>query len=188
MFPVPFPFPGVDPMPTRRPISDAVARTGRSPAVRLIAFGASLAVVVLGGQATDALLATPLLPGAPAWIAVGWALLLGGLGLCAWCVALFATAGGTPVPTKPPGALVQRGPYAWVRNPMLSGVFAALFGVGLVLRSPAITFLWTPAYVLLHILELKRVEEPRLERRFGVAYRAYRNVVPMFIPRPWRRG
>jgi hypothetical protein len=67
---------------------------------------------------------------------------------------------------------------------MLTGVFAALFGTGLLLRSPSLVLLWAPVYALLHVLELKWVEEPELERRFGVAYRAYRDAVPMFVPLP----
>jgi protein-S-isoprenylcysteine O-methyltransferase Ste14 len=66
---------------------------------------------------------------------------------------------------------------------MLTGVFAALFGLGLLLHSTGIALIWTPAYVLVHLVELKRVEEPELERRFGAAYSDYKAQVPMFIPR-----
>ena len=38
------------------------------------------------------------------------------------------------------------------------------------------------------VVELKKVEEPELELRFGEAYAEYKRRVPMFIPRPWRRG
>jgi protein-S-isoprenylcysteine O-methyltransferase Ste14 len=155
--------------------------------VGLAVFGASLAVVIGGGLATDRALGAPPLPSGAAWSAGGWSLAVLGLALCGWCVSLFANSGGTPVPLNPPRDLVQRGPYAWARNPMLTGVFAALFGTGILLRSPSTVFLWIPAYVLVHVLEIKRVEEPDLERRFGVAYRAYRDATPMFIPRPWRR-
>ncbi|NIQ58914.1 MAG: hypothetical protein GWN71_37780, partial [Gammaproteobacteria bacterium] len=185
---------------------DAAERTGRGEAwtVRLVhslavgpaarrrrwtpaglgVFGASLALVVFGGLATDRLLSIPTLPGNPAWTVAGLVLVLGGLGLSAWCAGLFARARGTPVPVNPPSELIQRGPYAWVRNPMLTGVFASLVGTALLLRSPSMVLLWTPAYLLLHVLELKWVEEPELERRFGVAYRAYRDAVPMFLPLP----
>jgi protein-S-isoprenylcysteine O-methyltransferase Ste14 len=166
----------------------AVTPTGRRrwTLAGLTVFASSLAVVVLAGLATDRLASLPPLPGGAAWTAAGIGLVLSGLGMCAWCVGLFARARGTPVPLNPPTELIQRGPYGWARNPMLTGVFAALFGVGLLLRSPSILLLWAPAYVLLHVLELKWVEEPELERRFGVAYRAYRDGVPMFVPRFWR--
>ena len=160
------------------------ARRWRWTAAGLGVFGASLALVVLGGLATDRLLSVPALPGNPAWSVAGFALVLGGLGLSAWCAGLFARARGTPVPANPPSALIQRGPYAWVRNPMLTGVLAALVGTGLLLRSASMVLLWIPAYLLLHVLELKWVEEPELEQRFGVGYRAYRDAVPMFLPLP----
>jgi len=156
--------------------------------VGLTLFAVSLAFVALGGLATDRLLSIAALPGGPGWRTAGLTLVGVGLALCAWCVGLFVRARGTPVPMNPPSELIRSGPYAWVRNPMLTGVFAALFGAGLLLGSVSIVLLWAPAYVLLHVLELKWVEEPELERRFGVAYRAYRETVPRFVPRlrrPW---
>jgi protein-S-isoprenylcysteine O-methyltransferase Ste14 len=164
-----------------------VTSAGRRPRwtlAGLTLFATSLAVVVAAGLATDRLLSLARLPPGPVWRAVGLGLLLSGIGLCTWCVALFGRARGTPVPVNPPTELIQSGPYAWVRNPMLTGVFAALFGAGVLLRSPSIVLLWAPVYVLLHVLELRRVEEPELERRFGVAYRAYRDAVPAFLPLP----
>jgi protein-S-isoprenylcysteine O-methyltransferase Ste14 len=71
---------------------------------------------------------------------------------------------------------------------MLTGVFLALFGVGVLLHSLSIVLFWTPGYILVHLMELKLVEEPELERRFGVAYAEYRGRVPMFFPRLWRRS
>jgi protein-S-isoprenylcysteine O-methyltransferase Ste14 len=68
---------------------------------------------------------------------------------------------------------------------MLTGVFTALLGLGLLLHSIGIALIWTPAYVLVHVAELKWVEEPELARRFGSDYAEYRARVPMFIPRPW---
>ncbi len=47
-----------------------------------------------------------------------------------WSVLTFLRAKGTPVPFNPPPRLVTTGPYAYVRNPMLTGVFALLFGLG----------------------------------------------------------
>jgi len=66
---------------------------------------------------------------------------------------------------------------------MLTCVFGALVGLGLLLHSVGITLIWTPAYALVHMAELKWVEEPELARRFGSDYADYRGRVPMFIPR-----
>jgi protein-S-isoprenylcysteine O-methyltransferase Ste14 len=144
-------------------------------------------IVVFGGLFTDGRLGRPeLLPGA-AGASVGISLLVLGATLTGWCVARFIGARGTPVPFNPPAELVVSGPYLWVRNPMLTGVFLALLGLGFLLHSWSIVFLWTPAYIVAHAVELKLVEEPELEQRFGESYSEYRTRVPMFLPRPWRR-
>jgi protein-S-isoprenylcysteine O-methyltransferase Ste14 len=149
----------------------------------LLIFGSTLAVVIVGGLYTDRWLGLPaLLPGKFGAV-VGVLFLAAGASLCGWCVARFLKARGTPVPLNPPGELIVSGPYAWVRNPMLTGVFGALVGLGLLLHSVGIALIWTPAYVLVHMAELKWVEEPELARRFGSAYADYRARVPMFIPR-----
>jgi protein-S-isoprenylcysteine O-methyltransferase Ste14 len=155
--------------------------------VGLVIFGLSLVIVIAAGLATDrAIGAPPLLPGATGAV-VGTVLLASGAVLCGWCVASFLRARGTPVPFNPPKQLVVTGPYLWMRNPMVTGVFGVLFGLGFLLHSPSIVLIWTPLYVLAHVIELRRVEEPELERRFGASYTEYRRAVPMFIPRPWRR-
>lgn len=156
--------------------------------VGLAVFGLTLAVVVAGGLLTDGVIgATALLPGIPG-AAIGTLLLVPGSLLCAWCVLRFHRAKGTPVPFNPPKELVVTGPYVWMRNPMVTGVFISLFGIGFILHSASIVLVWTPLYVLAHVVELKKVEEPELERRFGASYAEYRRTVPMFIPRLWRRS
>lgn len=172
-------------------IADFFHRTATGPKHRrvlltpvgLLVFGGSLFVVILGGLATDrALRLGRLFPGTLGLV-VGGLLLVFGVLLCSWCVVLFWMARGTPVPMNPPDKLIISGPYGWVRNPMVTGVFGVLLGLGLILHSTGISLIWTPAYVLVHWIELKRVEEPELARRFGAAYLDYRERVPMFIPR-----
>lgn len=149
----------------------------------LTLFSALLILLVPLSRWTDrALGLAELLPG-HLGTAIGVMLFAAGLPLWAWCIALFWHAGGTPVPFSPPRELVARGPYVWVRNPMLTAVFAFLFGLGFCLHSPAMVALWTPVFLLLNVVELKRVEEPELVRRFGDAYLEYRARVPMFVPR-----
>jgi protein-S-isoprenylcysteine O-methyltransferase Ste14 len=156
--------------------------------VGFLAFGGSLVVVIAGGLLTDRALGLPRLMPGTMGLVVGTPFLVAGALLSGWCVVRFWRARGTPIPVNPPKELIASGPYAWVRNPMLTGVLGALFGLGLVLHSIGVTLIWTPAYVLLHLIELKRVEEPELERRFGASYMEYKKRVPMFIPRPrWSR-
>ena len=66
---------------------------------------------------------------------------------------------------------------------MLTGVFLVLFGIGFWMGSVCMTFLFTPLFIVLNVLELKYIEEPELEQRLGEAYVAYKNRVPMFLPR-----
>jgi protein-S-isoprenylcysteine O-methyltransferase Ste14 len=152
----------------------------------LLIFGFTLAAVVVLGLYTDRVLRMPeVLPGRLG-VSIGVVLLALGSLLCGWCVLRFRRAKGTPVPFNPPTELIVAGPYLWMRNPMVTGVFTALFGIGLFLHSGSIVFIWTPLYILAHVIELKTVEEPELELRFGAAYTEYKRTVPMFIPRPWR--
>jgi protein-S-isoprenylcysteine O-methyltransferase Ste14 len=148
--------------------------------VGLLFAAGLLLLVVFGGFFTDRALALrPLLPGALGG-SIGAGLLAAGLVLWGWCLRLFK---GKGVPFNPPSRLVVAGPYAWVRNPMLSGLFVALFGVGFILHSVSMVFLWTPAFILLNVIELKLVEEPELERRLGAMYKEYRESVPMLVPK-----
>ena len=154
--------------------------------VGLVVFGASLFLVVVTGLLVDRVLhIPPLLPGVLGTV-VGSPLFVAGSGLCGWCVVRFRKAAGTPVPVNPPTELVVSGPYIWTRNPMLTGVFTGLFGLGILLHSVGMVLISIPAYILLHVIELKLVEEPELERRFGTDYSDYRRRVPMFWPRFWR--
>jgi protein-S-isoprenylcysteine O-methyltransferase Ste14 len=102
--------------------------------------------------------------------------------LIGWSVLTFLRAKGTPVPFNPPPQLVTTGPYAYVRNPMLTGVFALLFGIGVLLGSASLLFIFTPLFILANVWELKVIEEPELLKRLGQDYIEYRKRTPMFFP------
>lgn len=106
-----------------------------------------------------------------------------GLFLILWSILHFIKVKGTPVPFNPPPKLVTTGPYAYVRNPMVTGVFILLFGLGILFNSVSLVFIFTPFFILINVLELKTVEEPELEKRFGKEYVEYKKRIPMFIPR-----
>jgi protein-S-isoprenylcysteine O-methyltransferase Ste14 len=145
-----------------------------------------LLLVIFGSRLTDRALGLPrLLPGGLG-IAIGAPLLAAGLALHAWCVVLFKKApggGGIGVPANPPRELVVVGPYAWMRNPMVTAFFVWLSGLGLMLHSTSMVFVWTPTFLAVMVVELKLVEEPELERRLGAPYREYKGRVPMFVPK-----
>jgi len=99
-----------------------------------------------------------------------------------WSVLNFLRAKGTPVPFNPPPQLVTTGPYAYVRNPMLTGVFALLFGFGVLLGSASLLIIFTPLFIIINVWELKAIEEPELLKRLGQDYIEYRKKTPMFFP------
>ena len=117
-------------------------------------------------------------------------LLAAGFLLWLWSLLHFIRVKGTPVPFNPPPKLVATGPYAYVRNPMVTGLSLALFGFSILLRSISLAFIFTPVFVLLNVWELKAIEEPELEKRLGKEYIGYKKKVPMFIPRweKWTRN
>jgi len=106
-----------------------------------------------------------------------------GVAITVWSVFHFVKVKGTPVPFNPPPTLVGSGPYRYARNPMLTGVFLLLFGIGFAINSLSLVVVFTPLYVLANLWELKEIEEPELLRRLGEDYLAYRKRTPMFIPR-----
>ena len=118
---------------------------------------------------------------------IGIALAAAGFALAAWTTRLFWTTGkGTPAPWAPPANLVIRGPYRYVRNPMITGVLLILAAESLLLGSWYL-FGWMCAFFLLCTLYFTLVEERGLEDRFEDSYRRYKANVPRWIPkwRPW---
>ena len=58
-------------------------------------------------------------------------LILAGLGLGAYCVALMTKARTSPDPHRPTTALITHGPYARTRNPIYMGFFMIYLGFSL---------------------------------------------------------
>jgi protein-S-isoprenylcysteine O-methyltransferase Ste14 len=131
--------------------------------------------------------------GWPPWISrpyrtvIALPLLTGGALLWLWCAGKFLKTRGTPVPVNPPPRLVTDGPYAYSRNPMMTGLFMVMAGIGIFFGSVTLTFIMTPLFVLASLLEFRYIEEPELARRFGKAYTDYKDKTPIIIPRLGRR-
>jgi protein-S-isoprenylcysteine O-methyltransferase Ste14 len=112
---------------------------------------------------------------------VGGVLMLGGVGVAAYCSHLFLRVGdGTPVPIEPPRRLVVGGLYRYSRNPIYVAEVAIL--VGLFLHRGELSLLLYAAIiaVALHFWIVYR-EEPELRSRFGEAYARYMQSVPRWI-------
>ena len=149
----------------------------------LVLFFSFLALFIVVPLQLDKFLGLPKLPPGSLNIIVSVPILVIGLFLMVWSNLHFVRVKGTPVPFNPPPELVTTGPYAYVRNPMLTGVFILLFGLGVLLQSISLVFIFTPLFILLNVFELKAVEEPELEKRLGKEYVKYKKSVSMFIPR-----
>jgi protein-S-isoprenylcysteine O-methyltransferase Ste14 len=119
---------------------------------------------------------------------LGTTLLLIGLYLAGWTMWLFANKGkGTPAPWNPPKNLVVEGPYAYVRNPMITSVFIIQIAESLLLNSWVIFSLFG-LFLLGNMIYFPFFEEKNLKQRFGNNYLKYKKNVPRWIPRlsPWK--
>ncbi|MCE5249442.1 isoprenylcysteine carboxylmethyltransferase family protein [bacterium] len=145
-------------------------------------FGFLFLFIVLSLK-IDSFLHLPHIPPAPYNVVISVPVLTGGIMLILWSLLHCLRARGTPVPFNPPKRVITDGPYAFTRNPMVTGCFFVFVGLGIFFRSLFLTFVSTPIIGVFIILELKLVEEPELERRLGRDYCDYRKRVPMFIPR-----
>ena len=116
------------------------------------------------------------------FVVAGVAVLAGGFALFGASLHNFFVYGqGTLAPWDPPRRLVVRGPYRYVRNPMISGVLFVLTGTALLARSLPHA-LWALGFLALNATYIPLVEEPMLARRFGADYDTYRRLVPRFVP------
>ena len=140
------------------------------------------ALFVLAAIFFDRLLDLPRLLPESARLPVSIPVIAVGVAVAVWSAIHFLKMKGTPVPFNPPPKVVKTGPYRYARNPMLTGVFLLLFGVGFCINSVSLVCFFTPLFVLVNVWELKKIEEPELKKRLGDEYVEYRRQTPMFIP------
>jgi protein-S-isoprenylcysteine O-methyltransferase Ste14 len=118
--------------------------------------------------------------------ALGVVLIAGGVAVLVDVFARFARDGrGTPSPAAPAAALMRRGSFGVVRHPMYVATATIVVGEALAFAQPVL-LVGAAAYVAAMATLSTLVEEPRLARRFGAAYDAYRRDVPGWIPTPRR--
>ncbi len=151
--------------------------------VFVLAFFCAVLLLIGISFYVDRFLGWPEFISKPLSTALSLPFLIGGALLWLWCVGKFFRIKGTPAPVNPPPVLVTDGPYAYSRNPMMTGLFLFIFGTGIFSGSVTLTFIMTPLFVLMSVLEFKYIEEPELAKRFGGAYIRYREKTPVIIPR-----
>jgi protein-S-isoprenylcysteine O-methyltransferase Ste14 len=106
--------------------------------------------------------------------AVGWPLLLAGLGLAALAVRAAAE-----VRLERPDRLIRRGPYALSRNPMYVASAAVYLGIALAAGAAWPLLLLPGVLAATHVVVVR--EERSLEARFGATYRSYRSSVRRYL-------
>lgn len=112
--------------------------------------------------------------------ALGFALIVCGVGFSIWArLTLGANWSGT-VTLKEDHALIQRGPYRIVRHPIYTGILAALIGFALErgLRSSLIALPLCGLGFWLKIM----TEEQFMVQRFGESYLQYKQKVKALVP------
>jgi protein-S-isoprenylcysteine O-methyltransferase Ste14 len=106
-----------------------------------------------------------------------------GLGLWIICLDAFSRRGrGTPLPADAPRYLVADGPFAVVRNPLITAELMVAWGIAITFASAGLLGYAVLLTVASHWVVV-RVEEPELRKRFGEGYESYCREVPRWIPR-----
>jgi protein-S-isoprenylcysteine O-methyltransferase Ste14 len=150
--------------------------------IGVMIFGMFTALFVFAAIFVDRLLHLPRFLPEEARLPMSIPVTAVGIIVTTWSAFHFLKVKGTPVPFNPPPQVVKSGPYRYTRNPMLTGVFLFLFGVGFGISSVSLVFFFTPLFVLINVWELKQIEEPELIKRLGDEYIKYRRKTPMFLP------
>ena len=156
-------------------------------AIAVLPFTVTVIVPVWIYRAYGVQFAWPASLGAIATFSFGIVVAIIGLLLFIASLRRFAADGqGTLAPWDPPTKFVATGPYRYVRNPMISGVWLILLAEGLVLDSvPHLS--WCAAFFVLNTIQIPFWEERVLGLRFGESYEIYCKNVRRFVPRltPW---
>ena len=109
-------------------------------------FGMFIFIFVFAAVYTDNILGLPKL-NINTWnIIISVVFLIFGLFFVLWSVIHFLKVKGTPVPINPPPKLVSTGPYAYTRNPMLTGIFFLMFGIGFWIGSLSLILILYPRF------------------------------------------
>jgi protein-S-isoprenylcysteine O-methyltransferase Ste14 len=115
--------------------------------------------------------------------AIAAAVLAAGGSIYAWCVWDFATFGrGTPAPIDAPKKLVERGLYAYTRNPMYVGVLTVILGWTILYRVLPLAGYMAVVGACFHAFTVL-YEEPHLRGEFGRQYDDYCARVGRWLPR-----
>ena len=119
--------------------------------------------------------------------AAGIALTLGGVSFSLWSIATLGRHYDLVLEIHAGHQLVRRGPFAWVRHPVYTGLalhfIGACFATGNVLLTVGTLLVSFPTFVI-----RARAEEQLLREQFGAEHDRYADEVPMLVPGLPNRG
>ena len=140
-----------------------------------------------GGIAGSVILLYNLLPDSPfrtgelpilALNVLGLVLAATGVALAIWARLYLGRNWGDPLSVKQDAELVTLGPYAYIRNPIYTGVLIGMLGSALVNWWAAIPLIWSAAY----FVYASRSEEQLMLKEFPETYPAYKAQTWRLIP------
>ena len=133
----------------------------------------ALLIAFVVGLMLEWLRPLPFVPASIPSFRVGVLLFAAGFALLIWAFVSFRKAGTNVQTSEPSTTIVERGPYAFSRNPIYSGMFLALAGLAVGFDSLWVLAMLVPFYLVIRYGVVAR-EEAYLERKFGEPYRQYR--------------
>ena len=114
---------------------------------------------------------------------LGMILVLGSLALHMWSRLHLQQFYAERVEVQPEHEVIQSGPYALMRHPVITSFFG--ISTGLFFINPALTTLITVLYTIWDFSRAARQEEDLLSRTLP-GYADYARQTPRFLPRLWR--
>jgi protein-S-isoprenylcysteine O-methyltransferase Ste14 len=102
-------------------------------------------------------------------LALGWALIIGGISLMVLAVHQFRRHKTTPIPHHVPDALITTGVFRWSRNPIYLGDAMVLAGLSLIWGS-WLGLALIPAFVAVITVRFVKPEEARLSEHFSSGF------------------
>jgi len=106
-------------------------------------------------------------------IALGVAVICGGIAILGSAFSVFHRIGQHPDPRKPTPTIARDGPYRFTRNPMYLGGSLIQMGLGVALGNAWIVLLLVPTVALIHYRAILP-EERYLEEKFGDEYTSFK--------------
>ncbi|HEX4401471.1 MAG TPA: isoprenylcysteine carboxylmethyltransferase family protein [Galbitalea sp.] len=168
-------------------VRDVVRRKGSIANDRGTRIAITFGLIVAYGAAVVA----ALLVRQQEWLALGgWHLITGeviawaGLGIRIWSIVVLGRSFRLTVEVDSDQAIVDRGPYRWVRHPSYTGLLILAIGFGIALGnwvSLVILIVLPPIVILRRI----RVEEAQLIAVLGQPYVDYSKRTKRLVPGVW---